>query len=95
MERVPPAARPFDRKRGFTVPVGEWIDGRPGLGPLVAAQPGIAEIALPGQVERLFAAADRKTGFARWSLLFYALWHQIHILGAAADADVFDTLRAR
>jgi asparagine synthase (glutamine-hydrolysing) len=95
LERAMPAARPFDKKRGFTVPVGEWIGARGEIGALVAAQPGIAEIALPGQVEKLFAAAAPKTGFARWSLLFYALWHQIHILGAPADGDAFDTLSTR
>lgn len=95
LERAMPAARPFAKKRGFTVPVGEWISARPAIGALVAAQPGIGEIALPGQVEKLFAAAAPKTGFARWSLLFYALWHQIHILGAPADGDAFDTLSTR
>lgn len=95
LERVLPAARPFDKKRGFTVPVAEWISARPHVGALVAAQPGIAEIALPGQVERLFADNGKKTGAARWSLLFYALWHQIHILGVAPAACALDTLRAR
>jgi len=33
---------------GFTVPVGAWIKGQGArLGPLVAAQPGVAEIAHP------------------------------------------------
>ncbi|OJX78279.1 asparagine synthase (glutamine-hydrolyzing) [Magnetospirillum sp. 64-120] len=95
LDRVMPQAKPFAKKRGFTVPVGEWMAARPELGALVAAQPGIAQIALPGQVERLFADTGKKTAFARWSLLFYALWHQIHILGAAPHADVFDTLSAR
>lgn len=95
LERAMPAARPFDKKRGFTVPVGEWISTRAKIGALVAGQPGIGEIALPGQVEKLFAAASPKTGFARWSLLFYALWHQIHILGVPADGDAFDTLSTR
>jgi len=95
LDRHMPQAKPFAKKRGFTVPVGEWISARPDLGALVAAQPGIAEIAVPGQVERLFAGTDKKTAFARWSLLFYALWHQIHILGAAPDADVHSTLSAR
>jgi len=95
LERVMPQAKPFAKKRGFTVPVAEWMAARPDLGVLVAAQPGIAEIALAGQVERLFADTDKKTGFARWSLLFYALWHQIHIMGVAPDADVHSTLSAR
>ena len=95
LDRVLPMARPFDKKRGFTVPVGGWMAARGQIGALVAGQPGIAEIAKPGRVEDLFAAPSGKTSSARWSLLFYALWHQIHIQGVAADGDVFDVLSAR
>jgi asparagine synthase (glutamine-hydrolysing) len=87
-----PAARPFDRKRGFTVPVAEWIARRPGLGPLVARQPGIAEICRPGRVEALFASCGKDTGFACWTLLFYALWHRRHLLGKPPEGDVFECL---
>ncbi|CCG40504.1 asparagine synthase (glutamine-hydrolyzing) [Magnetospirillum molischianum] len=83
-----PQARPFEKKRGFTVPVAEWIARRPEIGPLVARQPGIAEICRPGAVEALFAGCGKSTGFACWTLLFYALWHRRHILGLPADGDV-------
>ena len=50
-----PEAQPFARKRGFTVPVGEWIARRSdSLAPLVARQPGIIELCDPAAVERLF-----------------------------------------
>ncbi|NQU60574.1 MAG: asparagine synthase (glutamine-hydrolyzing) [Rhodospirillales bacterium] len=93
LETALPVARPFDKKRGFTVPVGEWIalEGRR-LGPLVAKQPGIEEICHPGEVESLFAANGKKAGQAAWSLLFYALWHRRHIFGQAPDGSVFDVL---
>jgi len=90
-----PAARPFAAKQGFTVPVGAWIASQGArLGPMVAAQPGVAEIAAPGPVAALFRAAGsgRHEGFAAWTLLFYALWHRTHILGRAPAGDVFETL---
>ncbi len=90
-----PAARPFARKQGFTVPVGTWIASQAArLGPLVAAQPGVAEIAEPKRVAALFRAAEgRHEGAAAWSLLFYALWHRAHVQGLPpGDGDVFDTL---
>ena len=89
-----PEARPFAPKQGFTVPVGAWIAAQGArLGPLVAAQPGVAEIADPGRVAALFrAASGRHEGFAAWTLLFYALWHRTHILGQAPQGDVFETL---
>ena len=51
LQRVMPVARPFERKRGFTVPVGEWIQRRGDtLGPLVAHHPAILEICRPDRV---------------------------------------------
>jgi asparagine synthase (glutamine-hydrolysing) len=92
-----PMARPFAPKTGFTVPVGEWIKAKGArLGPLVAEQPGVAEIAQPDKVEALFADIRRwRHGFACWKLLFYALWHRRHILGLPPEGDVFETLSAR
>ena len=89
-----PAARPFSAKRGFTVPVEEWIVRRRQLGPLLAAQPGVAEICRPGAVEALLRSPGRKTGFAAWTLLFYGLWHRSHILGLPPAGDVLETLSA-
>jgi asparagine synthase (glutamine-hydrolysing) len=88
-----PAARPFARKRGFTVPVGEWIADRGSvLGPLVAAQPAIVEVCQPSSVERLFANLGKGQTQAAWRLLFYALWHRVHVEGRPPDGDVFSVL---
>jgi asparagine synthase (glutamine-hydrolysing) len=90
-----PESRPFARKRGFTVPVAHWIAERGrDLGPLVAAQPGIGKACYPDAVRRLFADPDRH-GHAAWTLLFFALWHQIHILGIQPQGDAMETLAAR
>jgi asparagine synthase (glutamine-hydrolysing) len=90
-----PAARPFAPKQGFTVPVGAWIAAHAThLGALVAAQPGIMEIAEPARVRSLFNAADRH-GAACWTLLFYALWHHAHIIGGLYDGDVFEVLASK
>ncbi|HEY0207408.1 MAG TPA: asparagine synthase-related protein, partial [Acetobacteraceae bacterium] len=95
LSQAMPAARPFASKQGFTVPVGAWIAAQGArLGPLVAAQPGVAEIADPDRVAALFRAAGsgRHEGFAAWTLLFYALWHRTHILGRTPAGGVFETL---
>ncbi|MSP67925.1 MAG: asparagine synthase (glutamine-hydrolyzing) [Alphaproteobacteria bacterium] len=90
-----PEAIPFTRKRGFTVPVGEWI-ARKGeaIGPLVARQPGIREICDASAVTALFRHGGKRHGFAAWTLLFYALWHRRHILGLAPAGDAFESLAA-
>jgi asparagine synthase (glutamine-hydrolysing) len=93
LDRKLPAALPFSRKRGFTVPVGEWIAAKSDrLGPLVARQPGVAEIARPDRVEALFRTRGKHEGQAAWTLLFYALWHNTGILRRPYEGDVFAAL---
>jgi asparagine synthase (glutamine-hydrolysing) len=89
-----PAASAFAPKQGFTVPVQAWIAAEGArLGPLVARSAGVAEIAEPDAVARLFAkAAEKREGFAAWTLLFYALWHRRHALGMAPEGDAFHAL---
>ncbi len=83
----------FDRKRGFTVPVAEWIRARGAdVGPLVARQPGVAEICDVSAVPALFQNSGKRAGFAAWTLLFYALWHNRHIVGRVGGDDVFEAL---
>lgn len=98
LEKALPAAKPFARKRGFTVPVGAWIADRAAtVGPLVATQPGVIEACHGSAVNRLFANLGDgrgRLGRAAWLLLFFALWHQRHIVGAAPGGDVFETLSA-
>ena len=90
-----PAAKPFSRKRGFTVPVGEWIRQRgQQIGELVAAQPGVQALCQPGSVAPLFAVPNKKAGQAAWALLFFSLWHRSHILDLKPEDDVFDCLSA-
>ncbi len=95
-----PACEPFKPKQGFTVPIGAWIAAEAErLGPLVAAQPGVAEAARPDRVVALFRHAERSrhAGIAAWHLLFYALWHRRHVEGRR-DLDggnVFTVLAAR
>ncbi|MBC8794082.1 MAG: asparagine synthase (glutamine-hydrolyzing) [Tagaea sp. CACIAM 22H2] len=89
-----PEANAFAPKQGFTVPVQSWIAADANrLGPLVAANPGVAEIVKPGAVLRLFSAAsEKRAGFACWTLLFYALWHRRHVRCMAPSGDVFHAL---
>ncbi|MGG5811686.1 asparagine synthase (glutamine-hydrolyzing) [Falsiroseomonas sp. CW058] len=95
LARHAPASRPFAPKQGFTVPVGAWIAGvGERLGPLVAAQPGVAEAAHPDRVVALFRSAggDKHRGFAAWHLLFYALWHRAHVERRGTAGDLWEVL---
>ncbi len=82
-----PAAEPFAKKKGFTVPVAAWIAPRSaGLGPRIAASPGIAAVCDVEAVRAVFS--DERHAASRWPLLFYALWYAIHIEGAGPDESL-------
>lgn len=88
-----PAAKPFSKKRGFTVPVGAWMETRgQALGDAVAKADCIASLCNPGAVRALFRHADGRAAKAAWTLLFYALWHKVHIERADSGGGVFDVL---
>jgi asparagine synthase (glutamine-hydrolysing) len=83
----------FARKKGFTVPVGDWIStAGDRLGPMVAKDPAVAAVASADKVKAVFASRDKRRLEAAWRLLFYALWHRRHMRGIAPDGDVFDCL---
>ena len=93
LDGVLPESKPFSPKRGFTVPVGEWLIRKGAtLGPLVARQAGVADLCRPDAVEKIFVSNRRRAGFAAWILLFYALWHRYHVEGVRGDGDIFDLL---
>lgn len=85
----------FARKKGFTVPVGEWIAARGSqLAPLMAADPAVTELCDPSAVRHLFASGGKQDQQAAWRLLFFALWHRRHIRGLPPQGDVFECLSA-
>ncbi len=95
LQRRLAAAQPFARKKGFNVPVRDWIARRGrDLGPLVAQQPAVRALCEPAKVVSLFASPGREDGPAAWNLLFYALWHRRHIDGTRPTGDVFEMLKA-
>jgi len=78
LEGACPAAEPWARKQGFTVPVEAWIAPRAAD---IAARIGDVEAvrkANPDAAAAFTAGADG----VRWPLLFLALWSRIHLDGA-------------
>lgn len=93
LEKRLPQADALGRKKGFTVPVGAWLTAEGArLGPLLARQPCLAEIARPERVAALAYSTEKHAGFALWSLLFYALWHRAQIERAPMDGSVWELL---
>ena len=100
LERALPAADAFGKKKGFTVPVGEWLQPRAEeLAPLVAQSPGVAQICRADAVDTFFkrfaAHGGKHEAIACWQILFYALWHKIHVEGVGAGAGILETLDSK
>ena len=90
-----PEAGPYTRKKGFKPPVGLWMATRDAtLSELVANQAGVKEILPMEQVQQVFNQAATNPQPA-WSILFYALWHNYHILCRPSEGDIGDVLRSR
>ncbi|MDB5493475.1 MAG: asparagine synthase, partial [Phenylobacterium sp.] len=84
LERACPAAEPWARKQGFTVPVEAWIAPRAqAIGERIAGFEAVRRLRSAEQVKAVFAndgAAER------WPLLFFAVWSLIHLEGASPQA---------
>ena len=79
LERACPAAEPWARKQGFTVPVEAWIAPRAAD---IAAR--IGKVDAVRQVRPQASAAFAAGGDGvRWPLLFFALWSRIHLEGCS------------
>ncbi len=84
LERRCPAADVWGRKRGFTVPVADWILPRAReIGARIAAHEGVRQLCEPDAVRAVFRHPQHAA--SRWPLMFYALWWTIHIGGATAE----------
>ncbi|WP_369060984.1 asparagine synthase C-terminal domain-containing protein [Caulobacter sp. 73W] len=90
LERACPAADPWGKKKGFTVPVAAWIAPRAGdIAPRLAGLKAVRETCDLDAVRSVFA--DDAHASKRWPLLFFGLWSLIHLDGLAPD-DALRTL---
>jgi asparagine synthase (glutamine-hydrolysing) len=80
LERHCPAADPWAKKKGFTVPVAAWIAPRAGdLARTVSKHEGLAQVCDMEAVRAVFTHEPQAKN--RWPLLFYAVWWNIHVGG--------------
>jgi asparagine synthase (glutamine-hydrolysing) len=91
LEQACPAAEPWARKQGFTVPVETWIAPRAAdIGPRIGRLAAVRAVRTEAQVLAAFAEG----GQGRWPLLFFAVWSLIHLEGAA-PADALEAVAGR
>jgi len=79
LEGACPAAEPWARKQGFTVPVEAWIAPHAAdIAPRLAKVEAVRRIR--PDAEAVFASGEAGQ---RWPLLFFSLWALIHLEGAS------------
>ena len=84
LEGVCPAAAPWARKQGFTVPVAAWIAPR---AEAIAERIGdVAAVRAVMGADEAKAVFQGEDGARRWPLLFLAVWSRIHVEGATPQA---------
>ncbi|MCA6332943.1 MAG: asparagine synthase (glutamine-hydrolyzing) [Phenylobacterium sp.] len=91
LARTCPAAAPWARKQGFTVPVEAWIAPRAAdIAPRVAEVSAVRRLRSPEAVAAAFAPG----GKGAWPLLFLAVWSLIHLEGVE-PADALEACTGR
>ena len=94
LEGAFPQAGAWARKKGFKPPVGGWIARRgKALADQIAHQPGVAQV-VPSEVVQAVIANAAEASQPAWSLLHYALWHSVHVLGISAEGPIGEVLDA-
>ena len=94
LERHCPAAEPWAKKRGFTVPVAQWI--APHAATLAATLANVEAVRAACGADTVRAAfTDDAHASLRWPLLFLGLWGRIHTDGATPAEALESLLKAR
>ncbi len=90
-EKRVPKSHLYAKKRGFHVPVGEWMQGeyRQKLCQRLPQHPAIKEWFRPEGVKQLLAGYGSSGAESRmvWAMLQFAVWHELFINGDGSRPD--------
>jgi asparagine synthase (glutamine-hydrolysing) len=83
LARRHPGQDPWGEKRGFTVPVGDWLElRRPAIRDYLGGHDAIRRLMVPERLSGWLAEPVGGGGKFLFNVLCYALWHDIHITAA-------------
>ncbi len=85
----------FEKKKGFTVPIYEWIPKRiNNLESLLMKQKFLYEYFTKNELELLFRGVRRNKKLARpiWHIIFFTSWYLVNIEGFKEKGNFFDLL---
>jgi asparagine synthase (glutamine-hydrolysing) len=92
LEKNCPAAEPWAKKKGFTVPVAQWI--APRAAELAQTLPHVEAVRAAASAETIRAIfTDDAHAALRYPMLFLGLWGQIHVEGVKPKDALASLLR--
>ncbi|QXP84669.1 asparagine synthase (glutamine-hydrolyzing) [Methylococcus sp. Mc7] len=84
-ERLMPAEHLYAKKRGFHVPIGEWLDEPflKRLAQILPEHPALAPWLKPDGIRTLIAGCrdERQGSTMLWAVIQFAIWHRLFISG--------------
>lgn len=92
LEKNCPAAQPWAKKKGFTVPVEAWIGPR--AGELAQTLPNVEAVRAAASADTIrMIFSDEAHAALRYPMLFLGLWGCIHTEGATPEAALKSLLK--
>jgi len=93
LEKNCPAAEPWAKKKGFTVPVASWI--APRAAELAQTLPNVEAVRAAASADTIRAIFTNEDHAAlRYPMLFLGLWGRIHTEGASPEAALKSLLKS-
>lgn len=89
----------FEKKRGFTPPIGLWLSRQARfLGEVLVDQEALKGLCNPEEVKHLFQRMSKNQHskneeHAAWIILFYTFWYKLHVEKISLHEDSFEMLR--
>ena len=85
---------PFEKKQGFTVPIGDWIPNKSReLFEVLSRSKILNEFFRSSDIKKLCSNCNNKKNASMlWRLLFFSIWYLIHIENVKVEGNAFEML---
>ena len=85
----------FEKKQGFTVPIGDWIPQKSHvLSEVLSRSKILNEFFRSSDIKKLcLNCNNKKTTSMLWRLLFFSIWYLIHIENVKVEGNAFEILQ--
>lgn len=92
-----PQQEPWASKKGFTVPIADWLEPRRGaILSYLQGHPGVIDVVVPDRLDDWLAGPlSGRSAKLLFNLLCYAIWHDVHIARGPLPEALLDPTTER